>query len=172
MIMANMIANHYPNTAIQRALEFVDALDQGKSIIDAYMIAHPNAKHKTALGYAYTYKLSAPVKDATQSYYQGRLPPWASNKAGRAKMLSDITIKTINDPDTIETARKAIVDIDKILDPGPDRMQGNTINIDMRSIVVNAKQYQSLMTKPSQPTDQPPAPGQGGRTAENGSPVA
>ena len=137
----------YTSPAIQVAIVYVKSLDEGKNHIESYMISHPQAKESTARAHTYTYRTSGAVRDAVSMYYGAKMPTWAQSKSGRAHKLSTITDKTINDPDMIETARKSIVDIDKILDPTPDRPQGPSVVIDMRSIVVNQAQARSLIDK-------------------------
>src|SRR3990167_11398775 len=119
----------YTSPAIQVAIVYVKSLDEGKNHIESYLISHPQAKESTAKAHTYTYRHSPQVKDAIEIYYKTKLPAWASTKQGRADKLSAITDMTINDPETIETARKSIVDIDRVLDPVADRLQGPSIII-------------------------------------------
>ena len=174
--MAPIIGNRYTTTVMQRALTYVEALDQGKTSIEAYQIAHPQAKRNTAISHTYQYKLTPQVSEAIQIFYKHKLPAWCRDKAGRASMLSTITDKTINDPETLDIARKSIVDIDKILDPTPDRPQGPSVVIDMRSIIINDKQAKSLSNTKLQDhtitTDLTPTPPEGEGLEQDGSHVA
>ena len=121
----------YTSPAIQVAIVYVKSLDEGKNHIESYMISHPQAKESTARAHTYTYRTSGAVRDAVSMYYGAKMPTWAQSKTGRAHKLSTITDKTINDPDTLDIARKTIVDIDRVLDPLETK-----INIDARSIQV------------------------------------
>ena len=121
----------YTSPSIQQAIKYVQALDNGQNHIEAYLISHPLAKRSTAVAHTYTYRTSGPVRDAVSIYYGAKMPTWAQSKSGRAHKLSTITDKTINDPDMIETARKSIVDIDRVLDPIETK-----ISVDNRSVTL------------------------------------
>ena len=153
-----VIKSVYSSTTLQRAMAFVQAMDNGSAVEASYLISHPNCKPSSARVLAWAYRSSDQVSQAISIYYKHHLPAWAQSKEGRACKLNDIVELCKNDKDVIDTARKAIMDVDHILEPR-DKPQGSTVNIDMRSIILNDKQANSLSHKA---IDQAPLPPTGG----------